>query len=397
MKSPNSVLILASLVAAAPLGAEAYDALMRRYEKQIQQQERQLKTLRVNLMQKERDAVRWQQKAEEAKTQWSQAGNSVDQARETAKSFRQHWTKSKTLADAAEWSVTEKSLIAQSADQQSLLLARALWTRRQATALSTPVTVQDRFYEFFLQPVAGLSQVAHLQAAQARQQETSLRVEEMKWQTQERQQTAEVERLHERQQEQWLKWQEALRRKTSLEEERNQLEQSAQALRVMVQELRDHRDQTLAARRDRTTEDRALVSLRGALPWPAQGRVTQNFGRQFSDELQQLLVSNGIKIEAGAGRTVRAIQAGKVLFASPFREYGQLVIVQHRSGLASVYGGLGAVRVKEGDALETLDTVGTVADAGSFYFELRRDEQPINPLVYLTPARSDLSLRRKFR
>src|SRR5207244_1028607 len=129
----------------------------------------------------------------------------------------------------------------------------------------------------------------------------------------------------------------------------------------------------------------------------AYGKVTQNFGRQYSEELKQLLISNGIKIDAGAAHPVRAVQAGKVLFASPFRQYGQLIILQHRNGLTSVYGGLGQTHVKEGDRLATLDAIGTTSDQGTFYFELRHDEQPVNPLVYLAPNhRSDLSSRRTF-
>jgi len=90
-------------------------------------------------------------------------------------------------------------------------------------------------------------------------------------------------------------------------------------------------------------------------------------------------VSNGIKIEAGQNHTVRTIQEGKVLFANAFRQYGQLVIVQHKSGLTSVYAGLGQTQVKEGQMLAALDQIGITGDKGSFYFELRRDEQPINP------------------
>jgi septal ring factor EnvC (AmiA/AmiB activator) len=126
--------------------------------------------------------------------------------------------------------------------------------------------------------------------------------------------------------------------------------------------------------------------------------VVQNFGRQYPDGLNQLVVSNGIKIDAGQNHTVRAIQDGKVLFANAFRQYGQLVIVQHQSGLTSVYAGLGQTQVKEGQVLSALDQIGLTGEKGSFYFELRRDEQPINPLVYLTPATTtQLSLRRDFR
>jgi septal ring factor EnvC (AmiA/AmiB activator) len=126
--------------------------------------------------------------------------------------------------------------------------------------------------------------------------------------------------------------------------------------------------------------------------------VVQGYGRQYPDGTNQLVVSNGIKIDAGTGHTVRAIQEGKVLFASPFRQYGQLVIIQHKSGLTSVYAGLGETQVKPEEDLKALDPIGRTGESGSFYFELRRDEQPMNPLAYLQPVTpSELSSRRTFQ
>ena len=42
----------------------------------------------------------------------------------------------------------------------------------------------------------------------------------------------------------------------------------------VLEEIRDHREHALAARQGRTYDDRALASLRGSLPWPADGKVT---------------------------------------------------------------------------------------------------------------------------
>jgi septal ring factor EnvC (AmiA/AmiB activator) len=370
---------------------------MRRYEKQIREQEKQLQSLQNHLTQKEKEAEEWKAKSTQAKAQWSQAAALVDQAKQKIQVVHSQWSKSRTLADAAEWSATERILLAKAADGQLAYLTRERF-ETQATRPPLPITMNDRMHDYFLQGLSQLSGRAQGEAQQAQVQETALRTEEMHWQTEEQHRNQDLDRLHQQQQAQWLKWQEATQRVAALEEEKDQMEQSAQALRVMVQELHEHRDHTLAARQERSSDDRALVALRGALPWPAYGHVTQNFGRQYASDLNQLLISNGIKISTGAGHTVRTIQAGKVLFSNPFHDYGQLVIVQHKNGLTSVYAGLGQTHVKEGDMLATLDSLGSTSESGSFYFELRRDEQPINPLVYLTPnPRSDLSSRRKFQ
>lgn len=392
----SSIAIMAVLMPTL-LHADAYDTLVHRYEKQIRQQEKQLESLRGRLADKEKEAQQWKEKSEQAKTEWSQAAALAEHARQKVQAVHSQWTRAHTLADAAEWSATERVLLAQAANSQLSYLTRERYESRQAAAASA-VTVNERLHEYVLQGLSELSGKAQGEARDAQRQETALRTEEMHWQMEEQRRTEDLDQLHRKQQVQWMKWQEASQRLAALEEEKNQMEQSEQALRVMVQELQEHRDNTLAARQERAGDDRALAALKGTLPWPAYGRVTQNFGRQYSSELNQLLVSNGIKIATGPGHTVRAVEAGKVLFASPFRDYGQLVIVQHKSGLTSVYAGLGQIQVKEGTLVSTLDAIGSTSDNGSFYFELRRDEQPINPLVYLTPDhRSDLSLRRKFQ
>jgi septal ring factor EnvC (AmiA/AmiB activator) len=377
---------------------DSYNSLLRRYEKQIRQQDRQLQTLRSRLQEKERDVTRWRAKADEAKAAWSEASASLEQTRAKVKSVHEKRQQTRLMADAAQWKTTENVLLSRSATTEARVLAQDLYGKSLVLGPSGQQVMDNAAPEFVFTQVAQLSASSRVMAEEAQKEETVLRTDEMRFQNEEQSRSQDADRLHQKQESQWLKWQEAQQRKTALEDEISQIDQSAKALQVMVQELRDHRDQARALRENRSVDDKVLASLKGTLPWPAQGKVVQNFGRQYSDGLNQLVVSNGIKISAGVSHTVRVIQEGKVLFANAFRQYGQLVIVQHKNGLTSVYAGLGQTQVEEGQELSTLDQIGLTGDTGSFYFELRRDEQPINPLVYLTPvASSELSLRRTFR
>jgi murein DD-endopeptidase MepM/ murein hydrolase activator NlpD len=377
--------------------AETYQGWVRRYERQIRQQEKQLKVLLQNLSEKERDAHRWEQKAEVAKAEWSQASAAMEHARRMVASCHERLAKAHARAEAAQGNAVEETLKGESADSQMAVLVRQNYVEEQAPHWLADPADDARSRGFVIENLSALSQSAHGQAFAARQEEMAWREEENRWQNDEQKRSTELAQLRDQQQTTWLRWQTALRREQLLMEERNQLEQSEQALRVMLQELKDHRDQALALQRGTSYTPQALNALKGTLPWPVVGRVTQNFGRQYSKDLQQLLVSNGIKIEAAPGRTVRAVEAGKVLFANPFREYGLLVIVQHKNGLTSVYGGLGQASVQEGQRLAALDPVGTLGESGSFYFEMRQNEEPINPLVLLENQHSDVSLRRKFQ
>jgi septal ring factor EnvC (AmiA/AmiB activator) len=378
--------------------ADAYDTLLKRYEKQIGQQERELTGLRGRLAEKERDVTRWRTKADQAKTEWTAAGAMLDQTRAKIKSVHVQRQSTRLEADAAQWKTTESILLSHSAGTEARALALDVFEKSLVQNDMSEQTFDDAGQALVLARLAELSATSQIEALAAQKEETDLRVVEMRYQNVEESSTLEADRIHQRQEAGWLRWQEAEHKKTALEDEISQMDQSAKALQVMLQELKDHHDQAIALRENRSVNDHVLASLKGTLPWPAQGKIIQNFGRQYSDGLNQLVVSNGIKIASGAGHTVRVIQEGKVLFANAFRQYGQLVIVQHKHGLTSVYAGLGQTQVKEGQTLMTLDQIGLAGDSGSFYFELRRDEQPINPLVYLTPiSTSELSSRRKFR
>jgi len=397
-KSTAAAMAFILFACAGTAFGDAYQSLLRRYEKQIRRQERELKSLRSRLEEKEKDIGRWQTKAESAKSAWSQASSSLQQARQQVKRLHGKRDQSRLLADAARWKSAENALIAQSASVQTRALAQDLYGRELVFGQASALTIEEAAPEFFSTRLAALSASSDQLAQAARLEETSLRNEELRWQDEELARSHEADSLHQKQEAQWMKWQEALRRKTALQDEIGEIDQSAKALQVMLEELRDHRDQARAAADNRPADDRALAALRGTLPWPAHGKVVQRFGRQDADGVNPLVVSNGIKIEAGAGRPVRVVQDGTVLFAGPFRDYGNLVIIQHKNGLTSVYGGLGETRVQVGQTPAALDPIGTTGESGAFYFELRRDEAPINPLVYLsTTVSSELSSRRTFR
>lgn len=396
MRNKKAVVLVMALAAVSY--GDAYGTLVQRYEAQIKQQERQLRSLRKNLLEKEQEAKRWEQKADAAKAEWAKAGVAVEGARQQVRANQERRTKSHTLAEAAQWAVLEHTSVGNATDSQTTALVIEQYKKQATPHYFADLDTASYGSLSVMDNLAGLSQATHILAEKAQEEETALRTEEFRWQNEEMKQTQELDRLRRQQQTVWLHWQEALQRRQTLEDERVQLEQSAQALRVMVAELKDHRDQTVSTRVETPHSSAALKALKGTLPWPADGVVTQNFGKQYSDKLQQLLISNGIRMETEAGKSVRAIQPGKVLFARPFQQYGQLVIVQHQHGLTSVYGELGETRVKEGDVLAALDPIGTVGENQSFYFELRHHEEPINPLVWLSPQNhSELSLRRKFQ
>jgi len=127
---------------------------------------------------------------------------------------------------------------------------------------------------------------------------------------------------------------------------------------------------------------RPFAQARGALLYPASGRLMRRFGE--SNELG--VVSKGLSFETRPGAQVVAPFDGRILFAGPFKGYGQILIIEHRDGYHSLLAGLDRVEARVGQWLVAGEPVGTMPggeEKPRLYFELRRDGQPINPLPWL--------------
>jgi murein DD-endopeptidase MepM/ murein hydrolase activator NlpD len=120
------------------------------------------------------------------------------------------------------------------------------------------------------------------------------------------------------------------------------------------------------------------------LLWPTSGAVMSRFGAPVKG-----LPNNGMDLAAFAGMTVHAAAAGKVLFAGTEPErFGQLILIDHGGGWVTAYAYLGQVRVKEGQTVTRRQVIARIGRSGeakrpSLHFELRRDNSPRNPALYL--------------
>jgi len=155
------------------------------------------------------------------------------------------------------------------------MLAQDLYIRSLVPDTGSSTAIEASAPEFVLPKLAILSASSQALAEEARKEELALRTDEMRWQREEQSRADESGRLHQQQEAQWLKWQEALRRKTALQDEIAQIDQSAKALQVMVQELRDHRDQAKACVKTARSTIRPWLRCAERFPWPAQGKVVQ--------------------------------------------------------------------------------------------------------------------------
>ena len=113
-----------------------------------------------------------------------------------------------------------------------------------------------------------------------------------------------------------------------------------------------------AAGRPAPAPNLPLRPFQGTLPWPADGVMSSQFGRQPANSPGPP-VRNGIELSLPEGQPVTAVHGGTVAYADLFSGYANLVIVEHGSGTYSLYGHLSGVSVKKGDRVEAGTTVGT--------------------------------------
>ena len=118
------------------------------------------------------------------------------------------------------------------------------------------------------------------------------------------------------------------------------------------------------------------------LVWPTDGPVAETFGTGADPR--------GIAFATLSGAAVRAAAGGTVIFAGTEpQKYGQLVLIDHGGGWVTAYGHLAKLVVRQGEAMRGGARLGFTGGSGNdarLHFELRRDNEPRDPLPLL-PAR----------
>lgn len=127
---------------------------------------------------------------------------------------------------------------------------------------------------------------------------------------------------------------------------------------------------------------------KGVLDWPARGTLTETFGRHRHPKFDAWTQSNGIAIALPAGTPVRAIYAGKAVYAQWLAEYGNLVIIDHGDGVFSLYAWLQSVAVRTGAYVPAGTPIGTAGtgpgrDEPGLYFEVRDRQRASDPVAWL--------------
>lgn len=128
----------------------------------------------------------------------------------------------------------------------------------------------------------------------------------------------------------------------------------------------------------------AFFEKRGELRPPVDVAPTRGFGTYVDSEFHFRLAHKGLFYSLPAGRDVRVIADGTVVFAQKVSGYEALLIVDHGDNYYSVYAHVGSLRVKNADKVRANDVVALSGSSSplfgpGLYFEVRHFSDAIDP------------------
>jgi septal ring factor EnvC (AmiA/AmiB activator) len=155
------------------------------------------------------------------------------------------------------------------------------------------------------------------------------------------------------------------------------LKADAQGLRQVIEQLQ-RRAQALP---EASLEEEPITDRKGQLTWPlARGHLVHRFGQRKLDGQRW----DGVLIAAPEGEKVRAIYAGRVVYADWLRGFGLLLIIEHDDGYMSLYGHNQALLKERGEWVAAGDVIALAGSSGGerspgLYFAIRYHGRPVNP------------------
>jgi len=128
-----------------------------------------------------------------------------------------------------------------------------------------------------------------------------------------------------------------------------------------------------------------FASLRGQLRLPIRGDLIAKFGGKRGDGPSW----KGLFIRAPEGTEVKAVAAGRVVYADWLRGFGNLLIVDHGNQYMTIYGNNQSVLKRAGDLVKTGDVIASAGNSGGneqsgLYFEIRHQGRAFDPLGWVT-------------
>jgi murein DD-endopeptidase MepM/ murein hydrolase activator NlpD len=122
----------------------------------------------------------------------------------------------------------------------------------------------------------------------------------------------------------------------------------------------------------------------GSGRWPVSGPITSPYGWRVHPITHTRRFHDGVDIGAGYGTPIHSAAAGTVVDSGWRGPYGQAIVVDHGSGIATMYGHCSSLLVSPGQTVSKGQVIGRVGSTGwstgpHLHFTVFRNGSHVNP------------------
>ena len=129
----------------------------------------------------------------------------------------------------------------------------------------------------------------------------------------------------------------------------------------------------------------------GKFSWPVPGsqRITSAYGYRIHPVYKTKKFHSGIDIGAGHGLNIIAVADGVVTLSATNGGYGKCIVINHGSGITTLYGHCSTLLVSKGDSVKRGQVIAKVGSTGvstgpHLHFEVRKNGATTDPMAYIT-------------
>ena len=116
--------------------------------------------------------------------------------------------------------------------------------------------------------------------------------------------------------------------------------------------------------------------------------ITSPFGYRYHPILGYRKLHTGIDFGVGYGTPIKAADSGTVIYATWMSGYGNVTILDHGSGITTLYAHQSSIAVGSGARVSQGQVIGYVGSTGfstgpHLHFEVRLNGTAVDPMGYL--------------
>ena len=131
-----------------------------------------------------------------------------------------------------------------------------------------------------------------------------------------------------------------------------------------------------------------MPSYGGGMIWPLSGPITSEFGWRTHPIFGSARFHSGIDIGGDYGMPIHAAAGGVVIEAGWISGYGNTIMIEHGSGIVTLYGHNESLAVGVGQQVNQGDVIAYCGSTGNStgphcHFEVRVGGEPVSPWDYL--------------